>query len=89
MYTYLLVATNDIIPVISDNLSHTSQHINDSDDFDLEVIVSLPRYLVIHNFITMRVDNQIEVQCRSLSSEDNLQSNTIRNSICKEESLYG
>ena len=86
MHTYLLVAASDINPVISANLSHTSQHSND-DYFDLEVIVLLQTYLVIHNVITMRVDNQIEVQCRSMSSEDNLQSNIIRNSICKEESL--
>ena len=87
MHTYLLVAASDINPVISANLSHTSQHINDSDDFDLEVIVLLPRYLLIHHYIIIRVDDQMEANWCSRSSEDNLQSNIIRNSICKEESL--
>ena len=89
MHTYLLVATSDINPVISANLGHTSQHINDSDDFDMEVIVLLPRYLLTHHYITMRVDDQMEAHRCFRSSVDYYPSNIIRNSICKEESLYG
>ena len=49
-----------LIRLLSANLGHASQHSND-DYFDLEVIVLLQTYLLVHNCITLRVDNQIEV----------------------------
>ena len=61
-----------LIWLLSANLGHTSQHSNDSDDFDLEVIVLLPRYLLIHHYIIMRVDDQMEAHWCSRSSEDDL-----------------